>query len=845
MREPIVHLSLPTLPSPFLILFSTLLLIIPFAHGADLQDGIGSPIPPSVSIPNISEGASYNRDLTPRILIRSRNLSKSNVTLNGLPYNTETTISTEGTHTLRVAAEDTDNTSTVYSTTFIIDKSPPETQMELSGAIHDDKGTIIVTGRSEIVVSSRDTGVSPSGIETIVCRLDGRDREVYLKPISLAGVDDGTHSLYCAATDRAGNREEEKKITFLVTNYPPNTVLTLSLPHRALDDGNFLASPDTIFSLFASGSPSGIANMEYQIDGGPWIPYAPFTIPQQGEHIIRFKSTDRLGNSEPVKAKTVVIDQSSPSTGIHIGDPSFKGPNNKFFVSPATPFKLSAVSPVVGIAKTEYRINTGRWTEFAPFTVAEEGTHLIAFRSTDAIGNMEQLRSQQVTVDATPPLTTLSLDGQKINSGDTCFVRGPATITLNGSDTLSGLKRTEYRIDEKKWKEYSPLQLTGEKAHRIEFRSIDRVGNEEETKMVMVKNDPVPPVSTISIGKPHVVKDITYISERTTITIAAIDAGSGVIVTEYRIDSGPWRPYAPFTIAAPGKHTIEYRSRDQAGNEEIVRSYPVTVDSSAPVTTLSVAGKLITSVGPVFIQGKEPIELKGISPVWETMQTEFRLDEGEWSEYRSPIILKEDGEYLLEYRTTDEGGKKEELRTVTLIVDTIPPESSITVGLPNHELDGVFHIETGTILTPAATDDLAGVDRIEYQIKGHAVESDSVPFSVAMTGKYDLTYWSVDKAGNKEVPKQMKLVVSPAPTRFSAEDLLLANEMVSPEPEFTEEPALAEIETMEGMVKPDSLPVPPPAVIESLPPQKPANKPFLYWTMGVLQALLIIGVMAL
>ena len=806
-----------------------------------------SNIPPSVSIPNILEGASYNRDVTPKVMIRSRNLKKSDITLNGLPYSIETAISTEGTHTLRVAAEDADNTSVLYSTTFIIDKSPPKTQMEISGAIYDEKGTMVVTGRSEIVVSGKDYGASPSGIENIVCRLDGRDREIYLKPISLADVDDGTHSLYCAATDRAGNREEEKKIAFLVTNYPPNTVLTLSLPHRALENGSFLAAPDTIFSLFASGSPSGIANMEYQIDGGPWTAYAPFTIPQPGEHVIRFRSTDRLGNSEPVKANTVVVDQSSPDTVIHIGDPNFKGPNNKLFVSPATPFKLNATSPVVGVTKTEYRIDTRRWIEYdLPFTVVEEGAHLIAFRSTDAIGNMEQLRSQQITVDATPPITTLSIDGQKINPEDTCFIRGPATITLHGSDTLSGLKRTEYRVDGKKWEEYtSSFHLTGENLRTIEFRSLDRVGNEEDAKIVTVKHDAVPPVSTISLGKPHLVRDVSYISERTGITIAATDAGSGVTATDYKIDSGPWRAYTPFTIGSPGKHTIEYRSRDRAGNEENVRSYPVTVDSSAPATTLSIAGKLVTSAGPFYMRGKEAIELKGTSPVWETMQTEFRLDEGEWSEYRSPITLTQDGEYLLEFRSTDGGDKIEETRSVTLIVDKNPPVSSIMVGLPNHELDDFFHIETGTVLTPAATDDLAGVEKIEYQIKGHAVESDTVPFSIATTGRYELIYWSIDKAGNKEDPKQMKLVVSPAPTRFSAEDLLLANEMVSPEPESAEEPALPEREPPEMVVKSEIVTVTPPQMIQSLPPQKPANKSFLHWTMGVLQTLLIIGVMAL
>lgn len=841
-------MHLPRLKSSSLL--AVLLLSLsttPTAQGEESLQDTNPVIPPSVSVTNITEGGHYNRDIIPRILIRSRNLKTSRVTLDGSPYLSDTPVGSEGMHTLVVYAEDTDNSTASLRTIFFIDKSPPATELAVSGSLTDDKGTIVVTGRSEIVVSSLDPGPSPSGIKTIECRLDGGDRQPYLEPIALSGLDDGTHVLYCSTTDKAGNTEEEKKLSFLIANYPPTTVVSLSPPHRPLEKGELMASPDTVFSLFASGSPSGIAMTEYQIDGGPWQTYAPFKISEQGEHTLRFKSTDRLGNSEPAKEARVKIDKTAPVTDIHIGKPSFSGTNNRTFVSAATPFKLTATSPVIGIAKTEYRIDNKKWDETLPFTIGEEGNHQIAFRSRDAIGNVENLHSVQVTVDLSPPRTTLSMNGQKVPPDEVIFRRGAATVTLAATDTLAGVKTILYQLDGKEWKEYaSPLSLSDEKNHTLGFRSIDNVGNEEPPQTVTVKNDSIPPVSAISVGSPHMIKGSTHVTGQTLFTVTATDPASGVGTVEYRLDSGPWQTYAPFSVSTSGKHLIEFRSRDKVGNEESVRSLPIVVESSSPVTNVSAGGKPVAPDGTLFMTGKEGIKLTGSSPVWAIEHIQYRIDEGEWNIYTQPILLEEEGEYLLEFYSTDAGGNEEESRSVTVVVDRTPPESNIMIGQPKYERDGVVHIESGTVLTPVATDDLSGIGRIEHQLQGQAVESDSIPFSIATMGKYELAYWSIDKAGNKEAVKKIKLEVSPAPTRFSEKDLLLANELTPEQPDIPDAGPVIHAEEAPATPQPAVLAELPPDIIEPPPPpQQPANKSFFYWTMGILQGLLIIGVMAL
>ncbi len=65
------------------------------------------------------------------------------------------------------------------------------------------------------------------------------------------------------------------------------------------------------------------------------------------------------------------------------------------------------------------------------------------------------------------------------------------------------------------------------------------------------------------------------------VALAATDAGgSGVELSQYRVDAGAFTDYtAPFTVSGEGEHTVEYRSRDVAGNVEETKSVTFTIET--------------------------------------------------------------------------------------------------------------------------------------------------------------------------------------------------------------------------------------------------------------------------
>jgi glucose/arabinose dehydrogenase/type 1 glutamine amidotransferase len=87
--------------------------------------------------------------------------------------------------------------------------------------------------------------------------------------------------------------------------------------------------------------------------------------------------------------------------------------------------------------------------------------------------------------------------------------------------------------------------------------------------------DVAPPATT------HALAPATPGSDPVQVTLAAVDDGacaSGLARTEYRVDGGAWTTYSqPFTVSAPGAHTVEYRSIDVAGNREPTREVSFTI----------------------------------------------------------------------------------------------------------------------------------------------------------------------------------------------------------------------------------------------------------------------------
>jgi len=103
----------------------------------------------------------------------------------------------------------------------------------------------------------------------------------------------------------------------------------------------------------------------------------------------------------------------------------------------------------------------------------------------------------------------------------------------------------------------------------------------------VIVQDTTPPVATLLVGAPQVLKEgLLYVSETTPFTLSANDAGSGVSAIAYDLGSGPLAYAAPITIPTAGTFTLRYSAVDAAGNREEEHALSFAVDTQPPVIAI-------------------------------------------------------------------------------------------------------------------------------------------------------------------------------------------------------------------------------------------------------------------
>jgi PKD repeat protein/protocatechuate 3,4-dioxygenase beta subunit len=299
------------------------------------------------------------------------------------------------------------------------------------------------------------------------------------------------------------------------------------------------------------------------------------------------------------------IFEGPPSTQLAIGEPKYVDPSGNVYVSPTTPFTLIAQDNIggSGVMATFYRISnetySSDWLIYAePFNITGmvDGAYEIEYKSIDNAGNAETPSSIIVILDNTPPTTTLKVGEPKyLDAFNNIYVSFATSFTLTAEDGLSGsgVALTFYRIYNSSydtgWLEYSaPFCLTelADGEYSIDYYSIDNLGKTELTETAKVILDNTPPATTLIIGEPKYISDITYVTPETSFTLEATDTGSGIYSIAYRIynatyDSN-WIPYTkPFylTFLADGIYTIEYNSTDNVQNTQITQTVNIILFS--------------------------------------------------------------------------------------------------------------------------------------------------------------------------------------------------------------------------------------------------------------------------
>jgi hypothetical protein len=287
----------------------------------------------------------------------------------------------------------------------------------------------------------------------------------------------------------------------------------------------------------------------------------------------------------------VHIDLTAPSTlisvpGINQSQEWFNGP---------VAVTLSASDNLSGVASMLYRINGGPAQSYSStFTLSSDGNYTIEYWSVDVAGNTETQKTRTVRIDSTAPVTQASVSG---TAGTNGWYRSSVAVSLSASDNLSGVLRTNYRIDGGAVQTYVgafPMSALGQ--HTVDYWSVDNLNNTEATHTLLVKIDFTNPAVSASANPSTASKNPRPVS--VTVSGSVTDGVSGVGSASFNVidEYGVTQPSGPVTVQANGSYsfTLSLPATKQ-GNDKDGHLYTIVVsgvdqagNSASATTTLRI-----------------------------------------------------------------------------------------------------------------------------------------------------------------------------------------------------------------------------------------------------------------
>ena len=367
------------------------------------------------------------------------------------------------------------------------DTTPPAVSATTAGD-RDEDGNFL--GSATVTVTATDTG---SGVDTVEYQVDDTSFQPYSNPVVVTAV--GDHSVQFRATDNAGNTSAVGSVSFRVVEPGPGEdttppTVTAQIAGDRDDDGNYVGTATA--TLTATDAESGVARIEYSLDGAAFTAYAnPVVVTAVGMHMLHYRATDAAGNTSAEQMAHFVIvapqtpDTTPPTVAAQIaGDRDDDG--NYVGTATAT---LTATDSESGVARIEYSLDGAAFTAYGnPVVITATGAHRLRYRATDVAGNTSAEQTSQFVIvapqtpDTTPPAVTATVAGDRDENG--AYV-GAATVRVTATDTESAVASVEYSVDGGTWTAYTaPVVVRTTGSHTVRFRATDAAGNKSAEESV-------------------------------------------------------------------------------------------------------------------------------------------------------------------------------------------------------------------------------------------------------------------------------------------------------------------------------------------------------------------------
>lgn len=421
------------------------------------------------------------------------------------PYDEAIAFKQEGKHTLKFRAlNPVNNWSPVQFVEVFVDLTPPTTEAKFTEDhyFQDDSGLYLGLN-SAITLTAQD---NLSGVDNIEYSWDGTHFNSYSKPIEIEKV--GKQTVYFRSTDRVGNVEPTKKMTFIADGTPPVSELKFGgSGHTSIMNGTTYVNDGVAFAISATDDIAKVKQTWVDIDGKPQIYIKPIYFLGEGPHTISYWSVDNVGNKEAAKTLSVYTISTPPHTTVlPIGKNVNMGGIN--YANAGFQLQLNVQDNLAGTDHIEVKVDGD--ADYHQYVGAiafrKSGLHTVSYRSIDRTGNVEPAKMYTVNIIDSLPETKLSMAQPMITRDGVTYSPAPNIVTLNVTDLPGvGIDRTLYSVNDGPWMPYTgPITLTNdEKVYKLAYKSVDRLGNEEDVKNTVVHMIRTVPVVDLFVTDGH------------------------------------------------------------------------------------------------------------------------------------------------------------------------------------------------------------------------------------------------------------------------------------------------------------------------------------------------------
>ncbi len=503
------------------------------------------------------------------------------------------------------------------------------------------------------------------------------------------------------ATDNAGNTATDTA-SVSIDKTKPTIVASVD---RAANPAGWYNSNVTV-SYHCDDDRSGVASCP-----------ASKTLTEGANQSTNGTATDNAGNSANDGVSAINIDETNPtltgsfSSGWHTGD--------------------------VTVNWNCTDAGSGPAAQPADSTVTGEGANLSATTTcADKAGNTTTKTVDGIQIDRTAPTTGVSVSGQLKNG----WYNAGVDVTLSASDNLSQINKTYFAVDGGAPQVYTvAVPVAEDGTHTITYWSTDNAGNVEDKtgNSLTLKIDKTPPTLTGAATTAPNGNNGWYTHDVTVGWTCSDNANGSGIDGTCPSDS---------TVTGEGDNLSATQSvSDLAGNPTSTTVKGIEIDSTAPTTTVDVpavpASGWYGDAVQVTLSGHD--NLSGID------NTYYTVDGGATQTYGGAFSFGTEGTHEIAFWSKDNAGNVETAGApITLKVDQVPPTT--TVINPLSPASG-WYVNSGIPVAFSVNDDASGIKATYYSIDGGAAQTYGEPFTADLSdGSHQITYWSVDLAGNVE-----------------------------------------------------------------------------------------------